>query len=198
MLQVLVKNRTAMVIGFFMLNWLILLFATASSALANPKADDLKQKMADMNLIQQQLLDRSNQTAELLKRLSEQQKELISEIHIIVKSEKIKTLKQAEKIERIQYNLELLGMLKAYTNVLESKILFYQSGRDRLSYLHQQAKDDIKLMSAISDLQVDALTTQVSLLINRYIDEAHVIKIDLEKIVPIARKRMWNSIVRRR
>ena len=113
---------------------------------------------------------------------------------MLVKSEDIKNFKQADKNLRIHYNLELLGSLEAYIQELESKIRFYTTGCDKLIYLSELATDDIKMISTLNDLQIDALTTQISLVVNRYLPEAHVIQIDPIRIEPVPPERIWAKL----
>jgi hypothetical protein len=50
------------------------------------------------------------------------------------------------------------------------------------------------MITTLNDLQIDALTTQISLVINRYLPEAHVIQIDPIRIEPFPPKQVWEKL----
>jgi hypothetical protein len=174
---------------------LLLASATTTVAEANSKVVQLQQKMADISLLKQQLKDHSQKAELVLNALMAQKEELISEIYVLVKSLKITTLDQAQQNLRIHNNIELLRSLMAYTDEFEVKIRFYQTGHDKLAYLHQLTADDVKMAATLNDFEIDALTTQISLVINKYLPEAHTIQIDPQRIEPVSPQKVWQSMV---
>lgn len=168
----------------------------ATDLSANSKADELKRKIADIGLLSQQLGDRQQQAEAVLASLVVQQNELLAEVRLLQRSLNFKSYQQAMKYERAYYNIELLRTIMAYTNEFTNKIRFYQSGQDKLTYLQQLADDDIKMIGALNDFEIDALTTQISLVINKYLGEAHIIQIDPEKINLSTPKTVWETMVK--
>ena len=166
----------------------------ATAAQANAKTDELRQKIADITLLNQQLNDRYKQLVTIRDSLTHQQSSLADEITILSKTLGLNSYQKAKENLRIRYNLELLRTISAYLAAFETKSLFYQSGQDRLKYLRQTVEDDIKLISTLNDLKTEALTTQISLVINRYLPEAHIIQIDPEQIQTPSSIEVWNSI----
>ena len=162
---------------------------------ANLKTEQLEQKIADLALLYQQLEDRSQQAAAIRSALAAQRKTLETEIYFLMKSEKIDSYEQADKNLRIHYNVELLGSILAYSTVLEEKIKEYEIGRDKLAYLQKLAQDDIKMIAALDNLKIDALMTQISLVINRYLPDAHVIQLDPDAIAPVKPRTVWQQVV---
>jgi hypothetical protein len=162
-----------------------------SPAAANVKKAELEQKIADIALLQNQLGDRMQQSQAILDALNEQQNLLTGEIQVLVRSLNIKTLAQARDHLRLRNNLELLRMIHAYMDGLDAKLGFYQSGRERLGYLRKLAEDDIRMIATLSDLKIDALTTQISLMITRYLSEAHVIQIDPQDVPLTSLEQAW-------
>ena len=162
---------------------------------ANLKTEQLEQKIADLALLYQQLEDRSQQAAAIRSALAAQRKTLETEIYFLMKSEKIDSYEQADKNLRIHYNVELLGSNLAYSTVLEEKIKEYEIGRDKLAYLQKLAQDDIKMIAALDNLKIDALMTQISLVINRYLPDAHVIQLDPDAIAPVKPRTVWQQVV---
>jgi hypothetical protein len=47
------------------------------------------------------------------------------------------------------------------------------------------------MISTVSDLKIDALTTQISLVINRYLPDAHTIQIDPQQVALISAEQVW-------
>jgi hypothetical protein len=164
------------------------------AAFANVKVNALEQKIADLALLYKQLTDRGSQAEMALDALQTQKQELIAEVMLLAKSDQLKTYQQARDNLRIHYNLILLGTIEAYLQAFEAKLRLYQTGCDKLNYLKQLANDDIKMITTLNDLQIDALTTQISLLINRYLPEAHIIQIDPARIIPEAPERVWAAL----
>jgi len=167
---------------------------TVDSAWANPKAVELEQKIADIDLLLKQLEDRSAQVKSIREGLGAQHKALAAEIQVVLKSFGIKNLPQAQRHLRLNYNLELLRTVYTYMDELDAKLLGYQTGRDRLAYLRQLAEDDIKMITTLNDLKIDALTTQISLVINRYLPEAHTIQIDPQHLSLATIDQVWARV----
>jgi hypothetical protein len=181
-------------VGVLCLTGVLVLLLTAmawSPAAANVKKAELEQKIADIALLQNQLRDRMQQSQAILDALNEQQNLLTGEIQVLVRSLNIKTLAQARDHLRLRNNLELLRMIHAYMDELDAKLNFYQSGRERLGYLRKLAEDDIRMIATLSDLKIDALTTQISLMITRYLSEAHVIQIDPQDVPLTSLEQAW-------
>ena len=177
---------------------LLIASATGSSVQANPKVTQLQQKMADITLLKQQLKEHSQKAESVLNALLAQRNELISEIRILIRSLNIKSFDQAQQHLRIRYNMQLLRTLMAYADLFDKKIRFYQTGYDKLVYLHQLTADDVKMVATLNDFQIDALTTQISLVINKYLPEAHAIQIDPQRVQPVSSKKVWNIVVNKR
>jgi hypothetical protein len=175
-----------------LLGWLVIPIAPVQ---ANPMLAELERKIADLTLLHQQLGDRMAQAQAIRAALNEQQTELTSEIRVLVKKHNVETLQHAGPHLRLRYNIELLRTILTYMDELDDKIQSYQSGRERLSYLRGLAEDDIRMIAALNNLKIDALTTQISLVINRYLPEAHIIQIDPQRVHPISAQEVWDRWV---
>lgn len=171
-------------------------FILAAPAAANPKLSELERKIADLTLLQEQLAHRITQIQEIRGALIEQRNMLTSEVNLLVKNHQIKSLQQAQEQMRLRNNIELLRTVLTYGDELDAKILFYQNGRERLAYLSRLAEDDMRMISALNDLKIDALTTQISLIINRYLPEAHVIQIDPQRVTLLSAQQVWDRMAK--
>lgn len=174
--------------------WCILM--SAAPVWANPKLSELERKIADLSLLQDQLAHRISQIQGIRGALIEQQTMLTSEVNLLVKNHQIKSWQQAQERMRLRNNIELLRTVLTYGDELDAKILFYQNGRERLAYLSRLAEDDMRMISALNDLKIDALTTQISLIINRYLPEAHVIQIDPQRVTLFSAQQVWDRIAK--
>lgn len=185
---------------FTVLAWGCLLFINfyAVDASANSKSDELQRKIADIGLLTQQLEDRRQQAETVLASLVSQQNELVAEVHLLQKSLNFKTYDQVVKYDRARYNISLLRTITAYTDKIKEKLKVYKTGKDKLTYLQQLAEDDIKMIRTLNDFEIDALTTQISLVINQYLSEAHIIQIDPKNIRLAAPESIWEGIVKGR
>lgn len=174
---------------------LLLVNISSIAGAANSKTEELQRKIADIRLLQQQLEDRRQQAETVLKSLSVQQGNLASEVRLLQRSFDFKSYQQVQNNDRARYNIELLRNILAYSEAFFKKIKIYQTGNDKLNYLLELAEDDIKMMRTLSDFQIDALATQISLVINKYLHEAHIIQIDPKNIKPPSPEKVWEGIV---
>lgn len=178
--------------------FLLLICFSAIDASASSKSEELQRKIADLGLLSQQLKDRRQQAEAVLASLLSQRNDLVSEVRILQKSLNFKSYDQAAKYDRARYNIDLLRTINAYSDNIEKKIKVYKTGREKLTYLQQLAQDDIKMIRTLNDFEIDALTTQISLVINKYLGEAHVIQIDPKNIELAAPESIWQGIVKGR
>jgi hypothetical protein len=172
----------------------LLSFGIGCEAAANSGADELQRKIADIALLNHQLEDRMRQAEAALEAVLKQQNSLADEVHLLIKSFNIKSFDDTRLNLRLRNDLELLRTIDAYRRAFEAKIRFYQTGRNKLTYLQQLVEDDARMVATLSDFQIDALTTQVSLVINQYLDDAHSIQIDLQNIDMASAQTIWDAV----
>jgi hypothetical protein len=183
--------RLTLVTLFFIGFW-------TGAACAGSEADELRQKIADIGLLKEQLTDRIQQAEGVLAALLTQQRNLVDEVRLLQKSYDMKSYEQVKNFDRARYNIELLRSLTAYADAFTQKIQFYHAGYDKLTYLRQSAQDDIKMIQTMNNFEIDALTTQISLVINTYLRQAHVIQIDPEKIELPSSESVWKKIIQKK
>ena len=179
----------------FVLIGLLLIASPWFNAQADSNKEELLHKIADIALLKDQLGDRKKQAEAALESILNQQNELLAEAHLLIKSLNIKSYQDAKQHLRLRYDMELLGTIVSYRQAFETKIRFYQNGRDKLNYLQQLAEDDTRMITTLSDFRIDALTTQISLVINQYLEEAHSIQINPHKIEMISSQGIWDGVV---
>lgn len=155
---------------------------------------DLQQKVADIALLHQQLGDRIEQANEMREAFEQQRQLLADEIAMLKNNRNPANELPAENELRIRYNKELLRVIAAYGSQLEAKIVFFQTGQDKLTYLQKLAFDDIRLIDTLKDLEIDALMTQISLVINLYLAEAHTIQLNPVEILSPVPEETWRNV----
>lgn len=191
------SNRMAQrILSVFFTGLMVILFS-GYPAQANTSIADLQRKIADLSLLRQQLGDRQIQAEQALEALLNQQNNLLAEVHLLIKSLNIKTFEEAQNHLRLRYDIDLLKMIAAYLNEFETKIRFFKTGQDKLAYLQQLAEDDSRMIATLSEFQIDALATQISLVINQYLSEAHSIQIDISTIKMASGQHIWENIIRK-
>lgn len=173
---------------------LLLISIPCREALADSNISELQRKIADISLLKKQLGDRQRQAESALEALLKQHNDLLAETHVLIRSLKIRSFEDAQRNLRLRYDMELLGTIVAYRRAFEEKIRLYQNGQDKLVYLKQLAQDDTKMVAALNDFQIDALATQISLVINQYLGEAHNIQIDPQSVESVSSQQIWEHI----
>lgn len=180
--------------AIFALIMLVLTAGMAFPADAGTTMEELQRKIADMALLKQQLEDRRKEAESALEKLLSQQNDLIAEVHLLIRSLRINSLEDAQKNLRLRNDIELLRTISTYHQAFESKIRRYQTGSNKLTYLQQLAEDDIRMVATLNDFQIDALATQISLVISQYLDEAHSIQIDPQDIEAASAQSVWETV----
>ena len=182
----------------------LILFASLMTTLlpakvaAQSKAGELQARIADLTLLERQLTDRQQEIDALREELGRRRTGLVTEIVQLQKSLAIDSFDKAVQQPRISHNLEILRLIAGFNRALETKWGFYQNGCNRLNFLLQSAQDDLRMVTTLNNLKVDALTTQISLVINGYLPEAHTMQIDPSTLnLPVTRA-VWDDIATHR
>jgi hypothetical protein len=157
---------------------------------------DLQQKMAAISLLQNQLNQRKTKAIEIREKLYGHLSTLGSEVKIISAQKKITTFKDAQAHPRVLHNLQLYGEVHSYIDQINQKIRYYQIGLDKLDYLYQSADDHLKIINTLTHLKIEALLTQIDMVIQTYLPEAHRILISLDNLDISDATTVWNQMIR--
>lgn len=181
------------------LRWLglvmaLVLLAPPIIATANDKGELLRRTMADIALLNSQMAQRKADAAGIRDALARRLKEIQSEIGQQLREKSIKTRDEALDNPRIFYDLKLMAEIQAYNERYAQKIAYYRVACDRLSYLYQQADDDLKIVSALSDLKIDALISQTEKVLDAYLPDAQTIVIQPDTLVMDPPQKIWQSL----
>ena len=162
----------------WVLGLLLVLVSFSLAAAADDKGEQLRRSMAEIALLNGQMTQRKDDAVRIRETLSEKLKELESEARDVLRTNKIKTQIDALEHPRIYYNLLLMAEIEAYMGRYTEKIAYYRVACDRLSYLYQQADDDLKIVNTLSDLKIDALIVQTEKILDGYLPDAQTIVIN--------------------
>lgn len=160
------------------LSVLLALVFFSLAAAADDKGEQLRRSMAEIALLNGQMAQRKSDAVSIRETLSEKLKELESEACDVLRTNKIKTQIDALEHPRIYYNLLLMAEIQAYMGRYTEKIAYYRVACDRLSYLYQQADDDLKIVNTLSDLKIDALIVQTEKILDGYLPDAQTIVVN--------------------
>ena len=167
-----------------------------STVTANNKAELLRQTMADIALLNSQMAQRKTDAGGIRDALSAQLEAIKTEARREWREKGIDTEAEALKNPRLLYDLMLMAEIQAYIQRYTQKIGDYRVACDRLSYLYQQADDDLKIVSTLSGMKIDALISTAEKILDGYRPEAQTIVIQPDKLTIEAPEKMWETLTR--
>ena len=170
------------------------LLVRPSTVTANNKAELLRQTMADIVLLNSQMAQRKTDAGGIRDALSAQLEAIKTEARREWREKGIDTEAEALKNPRLLYDLMLMAEIQAYIHRYTQKISDYRAACDRLSYLYQQADDDLKIVSTLSGLKIDALISTAEKILDGYRPEAQAIVIQPNKLTIETPEKMWQVL----
>jgi hypothetical protein len=165
-----------------------------STVTANNKDELLRQTMADIALLNNQMTQRKTDADGIRDALSAQLEEIKTEARREWREKGIKTEAEALRNPRLLYDLMLMAEIEAYIRRYTQKIAYYRVACDRLSYLYQEADDDLKIVSTLSGMRIDALISQVEKILDGYLPDAQTIVIQPDKLTIAAPEKIWETL----
>ena len=144
---------------------------------AATKGEQLRQAMADIALLNSQLAQRKAEAAEIRDALAARCEAVRDEARRTMHAHAVKTEKDASNTPRLWYDLMLIGEIQAYMDRYAQQIRYYRVAIDRLSYLYQQADDDLKIVNTLSGMKIDALIAQTAKVLEAYLPDAQTLVI---------------------
>ena len=133
--------------------------------------------MADIALLNNQIAQRMTDAVGIREALSARLEETKAEAWRELREKGIKTEADALSTPRLLYDLMLMAEIKATIDRYKQKIGYYRVACDRLSYLYQQADDDLKIVNTLSGMKIDALISQAEKILDSYLPDAQTIVI---------------------
>ena len=170
------------------------LLVLPAGVIASDKGEQLRQTMADIALLNSQLVQRKAEAVEIREALKARLETVKAEAISQARQGLIKSEKAALKAPRLRYNLMLIAEIEAYIDRYTEKIAYFRVACDRISYLYQQADDDLKIVTTLSGLKVDALIAQAEKTINEYLADSQALVIMADTIGIAPPERIWQRI----
>ena len=164
-----------------------------STVTANNNDEKLRQTLADISLLNSQLAQRRTDADGIREALSARLEEIKTEAWREWREKGIKTDAEALKNPRLLYDLMLMAEIQAYIKRYTQKIGYYRVACDRLSYLYQQADDDLKIVNTLSGMKIDALISQAEKILDDYLSDAQTLIIQPDKLTIEAPEKIWET-----
>ena len=161
---------------------------------ADNNAERLRETMADISLLKGQMVQRKTDADGIRDALSEYLNAIETEARREWQEKGLNTEVEALNNPRLLYDLMLMAEIQAYIRRYTQKIGDYRVACDRLSYLYQQADDDLKIVSTLSGMKIDALVSQAGKILDGYLPEAQTIVIQPDKLTIETPEKMWESL----
>ena len=172
----------------------LVLMALPSSVMANDKGELLRRTMADIALLNSQMAQRKTDADGIREALSARLDEIEAEAWRELKEKGINTESEALRNPRLLYDMMLMAEIQAYIHRYTQKIGYYRVASDRLSYLYQQADDDLKIVTTLSGMKIDALISQAEKILSGYLPDAQTIVIQPENLTIEAPEKIWKTL----
>lgn len=163
-------------------------------ASADDQGEQLRRTMAEIALLNSQVAQRKAEASEIRDALFQQLQTIKSEAINEAAEKGIRTPAEALDNPRIFHDLALMAEIQAYIARYTQKIGFYRVACDRLGYLHQQADDELKIVSARFDLKIEALISQAKKVIDDYLPEAQTIVIHPKTLTIETPQKIWPTL----
>lgn len=161
----------------------------------NYKTTELNHQISEISLVRKDITRKISQATDMRGQLHEQMQELIEEIIREKNRYQLESFQDANKNLRISYDLKLVHQLRGYVASLDQKISYFRNADETLGYYHQQVQDDMKIIRALNDFEVDKLISQINAALDEYIPETKKQMIDVQVVQWIDSEQLWNEIV---
>ncbi|MBC2713137.1 MAG: hypothetical protein HGJ94_19740 [Desulfosarcina sp.] len=154
----------------------------------------MRRTMADISLLNSQMAQRKLEAAGIRDALSARLEEIKTEAWRELREKGIKIETEALRNPRLLYDLKLMAEIQAYIDRYTQKIGYYRVACDRLSYLYQQADDDLKIVSTLSGMKIDALISQAEKILDYYLPNAQTLVIQPDTLTIAPPKKIWKAL----
>jgi 5'(3')-deoxyribonucleotidase len=170
------------------------LAALATTASAADSSAILRQTMAKIDSLNSRIADRQSDGVAIRDALLKKLQAVKTEALEACRKNDVKTLAEALNDPKLFYDLKLMAEIQAYSNRYTQKIDYYRVAGERLSYLHQQADDALKIVDTLSGMKIDTLIAQSEKVIADYLPEAQTIIIHPATLIFDPPQKIWQTL----
>jgi hypothetical protein len=158
------------------------------------KDEQLRRTMADIALLNSQMAQRKADAAGIRDALSARLGEIKTEAWREGAGKGDQNRSRRFRKSRLLYDLMLMAEIQAYIQPIHAKDRLLPCGmRPPQTYLYQQADDDLKIVSTLSDLKIDALISQVEKVLDGYLPDAQTIVLQPGTLKIEPPEKIWKS-----
>jgi Fe-S cluster assembly iron-binding protein IscA len=181
--------------GCCLLSLLVLSIFSNPAAAISHKTAALEQKSVEISALRVKIIDKIDQGFEmrlfLQKRLNEFQDE------IKIEQNRFELTGHEAPLEnlRINYNLNLIQLLRAYLDQLDERIAYFETGNERLKFYLRQIKDDIAIINTLKDLEIKNLIDRIDTVLDEFIYEIQKPIFDAFDLHLMPTDRIWSEII---
>ena len=172
-----------------------LMVALPSTVTGAAKAEQLRQTMADIALLNSQMAQRKADADEIRAALTARLDTIKAEAWRKSQEKQIKSETTALKSPRLLYDLMLIAEIQAYIERYAQKSGYYRVACDRLSYLYQQADDDLKIVNTLSGMKIEALISQAEKILDAYLPDAQTLIIQPGTLTVDPPEKVWRTLI---
>ncbi len=155
----------------------VLVLVPAGSPAASG-TQQLEEKMNQIIALQKRITERVTLAQGILRQLDEQLDGLAVEIQDERLRAGVLGYRDAVRLKGLDYRLRLAQQLLSYIGQLQEKITTFQDGSRQLSFLYQEATDDLKIIQTLSHMRLDDFISRTDHVIAHLQEElsAHLVK----------------------
>jgi len=140
---------------------LLLVSAAVCLAAGGQKEEELNRALQDIKGAAHLVGARAATAAAVLAQLQSQSEALKIEIQEERRRVEATTLRQAQQVRRIDYDLRLLQQAAVYTGQLEDRLAYFRAAATRLNAYRQQVRDDRLMLRALDAVDSSALLRRI-------------------------------------
>ena len=161
---------------------------------AGLKTDTLERKINEISILRAKIIDKIDQAVEMRYHLEERLTDLSAEIRSEQMRAQVYSHPAAIQNLRIRYNLSLIQTLRAYINLLNERIDYFQTGNERLKFLNDQINDDLAMIDILKDMEIKNLVDRIDIVMNEFVPETDKKTIDADHIRILPIDYIWEEI----
>jgi len=167
---------------------------SSAGAVNIEKVDLLEQRIAGIQALQERIDDIGKQAVTLHGELQAKAEEYAGEIRKEKRARALKSFNQAIRVYRVRYNLKLVQQISAYLAAVSKRIEFFHDGRERINFLYQQARDDLKMVQTLSDMEIADFIRRIDQVLEKYELAVNSPLFTIEEIRQENLETLWKTI----
>jgi Fe-S cluster assembly iron-binding protein IscA len=183
------------IFGSCFLSLLVLSILSSPAAASSRKTAALEQKGIEISALRVKIIDKIDQGIEMRVFLQKRLNELRDEIKVEQNRFGINRHEAPLENLRINYNLNLIRHFRAYIDLLDERIAYFQTGNERFKFYLRQIKDDIAIINTLKDLEIENLIGRIDTVLDEFIPETQKPIFDAFDMRLMPTEQAWSEII---